>query len=277
MVSHLFITDFDGTLLNDRGTISDRDIATLNALREKDVAVAIATGRSQFSFERALGQMNRKCLPMDYLLFSTGAGVLDTTRNIIIRSRSISRQDTRSIINYFDRAGVDYMIHKSIPDTPYFLYKCNQEQNDDFRSRIALYQQFASPLISDVYEEATQVLAVIPRGRPAPPVEEIRSKLKTFSVIQATSPLDHASVWIEVFHPDVSKSRTAKWLSDRLGIDPRQVVAVGNDYNDQDLLSWSGKAYATANSVKGLSGCERLRQSNNQSAVTGAARAGGLI
>lgn len=281
MAFRLFITDFDGTLLNDHRVISQRDLSTLALLREQGVVVVIATGRSLFSFERALLQMglDRKRLPVDFLVFSTGAGILDLKTEEIIRRLSISRPETKQIIQYFNAQGFDYTVQKAIPDTPYFLYKSQGADNPDFQARISLYDTFATPLTPEtpLYRAATQVLAVVPRERMHLTLDRIRADLPDFSVIHATSPLDHVSFWIEVFHREVSKSQAADWLAKRLGISRQQTVAVGNDYNDQDLLSWSGRAYVVANGAGDLTACERLPMCNNRDGVTGAAGAAGLV
>ncbi len=79
MIPNIIITDFDGTLLNDDKQISSADLAALDTLRHHRVKVAIATGRSMASFGKAMSQMSldRKVssLPIDYVIFSTGAGV----------------------------------------------------------------------------------------------------------------------------------------------------------------------------------------------------------
>lgn len=54
MEKKLFITDFDGTLLRDDKTISQEDVRTLEILRQKKIVTVIATGRSVYSFEKAL-------------------------------------------------------------------------------------------------------------------------------------------------------------------------------------------------------------------------------
>lgn len=278
---HLFVTDFDGTLLNDDKAISSRDLETLARLQDKGTVVAIATGRSLYSFQKALAQiqMDTPLFPMDYLLFSTGAGILGIKANKIIRHLSISRPDVTRITACFDRYRFDYMVHKAIPDTHFFVYKSHGHNNPDFKKRICLYQAFAMPMDNGtrMYESATQVLAVVPQGLAAEQAAAVRSDLSCYSVVHATSPLDHQSAWIEVFHPQVSKSRAAAWLAAGLEIPRTRVVAVGNDYNDQDLLEWSGQSFCVANAVPGLDTGIRIPVSNNDHGVTRAAAMSGLL
>ena len=96
-------------------------------------------------------------------------------------------------------------------------------------------------------------------------------------MIHATSPLDYQSSWIEVFHKDVSKAKSASWLIKRLGFYRDNVISVGNDYNDQDLLAWSGKGFVVGNAPDSLKQVFRTVSSNNQCGVSQAVKEAGWI
>lgn len=282
MEKQIFITDFDGTLLRDDKTISREDIRTLKKLRQKKIITAIATGRSVYSFEKALAVLGmaqgENSLPIDYVIFSTGAGIMEFPGGRAFYQKALPASDIGKITRYFDQEKFDYMVHKSIPDTRYFFYKSHGSHNPDFQARIALYKKFALPLEKghEYCDPATEVLAVIPGGAGSD-LETIRKQLSSFSVIHATSPLDHKSSWIEVFHNDVSKARAASRLINMLGIAKKNVVSVGNDYNDQDLLAWSGKGFVVENAPVTLRQRFRTVSSNNNCGVTGAAEESGLM
>jgi hydroxymethylpyrimidine pyrophosphatase-like HAD family hydrolase len=46
----------------------------------------------------------------------------------------------------------------------------------------------------------------------------------------------------------VSKGSALAWLSARLNIDRSQVLAIGNDLNDLEMLEWSGFGLAVSDS-----------------------------
>lgn len=280
--SILFVTDFDGTLLSDDRRIHPLDLDTLDRLRGAGVVTAIATGRSLFSFHRALDQMglNSSDLPVDYLVFSTGAGVSDLNTGDLLLSRDIPKAGIWEVCRCFDAMGFDYMVHKAIPDTPYFQYReSGLNHNPDFYHRIDLYPGFGCPLDSPdtLYELATEVLAILPGGILPETFKDIEARLKGFSVIHATSPLDHRSAWIEVFHRDVSKSRSMAWLAGKLGIGKYDVVAVGNDYNDRDLLAWAGRGLLVANGPEDMKSEFEVVAANTDCGVSDAARVAGLL
>lgn len=283
MEKKLFITDFDGTLLRDDKTISQEDVRTLEILRQKKIVTVIATGRSVYSFEKALAVIGmargENCLPVDYIIFSTGAGIMEFPGGKVIFQKAVPAPDIRKITRYFDRRKFDYMVHKSIPDTQYFLYKFQGNHNPDFHARLALYEEYASPLEAGHthWDSATEVLAIIPGGADMDSIEIIEKDLSGFSVIHATSPLDYQSSWIEVFHKDVSKARSASWLVKRLGVHRDNTISVGNDYNDQDLLAWSGKGFVVENAPDSLKQVFKTVSSNNQNGVSQAVKETGWV
>ncbi len=282
MEKKLFITDFDGTLLRDDKTISQEDVRTLETLRQKKIVTVIATGRSVYSFEKALKvigmDQGKNCLPVDYVIFSTGAGIMEFPGGKVIFQKAVPPSDIRKIIQYFDHRKFDYMVHKSIPDTRHFLYKFQGNHNPDFHARLALYEEYALPLEESPHRDsATEVLAIIPGGADMDSVKIIEKDLSGFSVIHATSPLDYQSSWIEVFHKDVSKAKSASWLIKRLGLCRDNVISVGNDYNDQDLLAWSGKGFVVGNAPDSLKQVFRTVSSNNQCGVSQAVKEAGWI
>ncbi len=280
-MSAMFITDFDGTLLTDDKCIRARDLDTLARLRAAGVITVIATGRSLYSFRRALKTMCLvpEDLSLDYLIFSTGAGIMAWSGNHLIRSSAIPKHKVLEIAGCFDRLGFDYMIHKAIPDTAHFLFKFTSGHNADFIRRIEMYPDFGTPLGagSTIYDQCTEVLTIVPGRFPKDKLSALRRELSGFSVIQATSPLDHKSSWIEVFPLEVSKSASAQWLTRYLGVSREMVTAVGNDYNDEDLLDWAGQGFLMDNSPDAMKHKFISSGSNNECGVSQAANLAGLL
>lgn len=283
MEKKLFVTDFDGTLLRDDKTISREDIRTLHALRQNKIYTAVATGRSVYSFKRALAALGMggglTSFPVDYVIFSTGAGIMNISGDTLVYQKAIPSREIKTITDYFDHRRFDYMVHKAIPDTQVFFFKSHGNHNPDFQARLALYRDYAFPLLNHTHfvDPATEVLAILPGRTDMEIMEEVKKALAGFSVIHATSPLDLQSTWIEVFHKTVSKSKTIALLAEKLGVGRKNVISVGNDYNDQDLLVWSGKGFVVDNAPEILKQVFPIVGSNNHSGMTGAVKASGLL
>jgi len=247
--SGIFVTDFDGTLVRSDGSLAPTDIEALVSLRDRGVVRVVATGRSLYSFHSSPG----RDLAVDYVVFSCGAGILEATGRQVIHRKSLSAARVRRAVCLLEELNLDFMVHREIPENHFFLYRRAGSHNPDFDRRIVLYQPFCKPL--DGTREpgpACQLIVVLPSRSGAEAFQMVSRELPDFSVIRTTSPLDHRSVWIEIFAPGVSKSRAVAWLAGKLGVGQERVLAVGNDYNDRDLLEWAGEGLVVANAPADL-------------------------
>jgi len=266
----LFIMDLDGTLLRSDRTFSGIDIDALVQLGKLGIIRTIATGRSLYSFNTVeVGD-----LPVDFIIFSMGAGVLQHAGGMVVRRVSLEPNEVKRACKILKTNRLDFMIHRTIPDNHMFSYFRSNEGNDDFERRLKLYSRFAVPLneAADGFGLASQLLAVVPEGVSHAVLEKIRSELPDYSVIRTTSPLDGKTTWIEIFPTVVSKSRTAAWLAGELKIDKSEIVSVGNDYNDLDLLEWTAKGYVVDNAPADLKDRFTDVASNNNGGVAEAVR-----
>lgn len=270
----MFITDLDGTLFRSNHTFAQKDIQTLEDLKGMNIVRVIATGRSIYSLQRSI---NIK-LPVDYLIFSTGAGIAeypDPFDNILTKN-SLSAAETQEAAFCLEDLGLDYMIQNLIPDNHKFSYRYKSKNNDDFITRLEFYKKHCSPVKGAIslIGESSQLLAIVPENKGDDMLGIIRERLHQFNVIKATSPFDGKTIWIEIFPKDTSKSSACSWLAGHLGISRANTIAIGNDYNDEDLLSWAGNAFVVDNAPETMKNCFHTVASNNDCGVTEAAKTG---
>jgi hydroxymethylpyrimidine pyrophosphatase-like HAD family hydrolase len=258
----MVVTDLDGTLFQAGRRVSPRNLRTLVELGRRGRLRVVATGRNLFSARKVLPPD----FPVDYVLFSSGAGVMDWPAQRLLRAVSMSAGETARAFQALLARGLDFMVHRPIPDNHYFQFYATGGDNPDFEARQALYAPYASA--GDRAEpppEACQLLAVEPAGLEPSAYEGLRAELAGFTVLRTTSPLDGRSCWIEVFPPRVSKSQAAAWLAKERGVDPGRVLAVGNDYNDLDLLEWAAKRCLVAGSPRELTSRFPVADSGDES------------
>lgn len=246
----LFVTDFDGTLLRTDRTFSQSDLAALERLADLHIVRTIATGRSIHSFLT----VGVKHLPVDYVIFSTGAGVAEWPSGRLVRQTSLQGSEVNHICAELLKADLDLMVLRPVPHTHHFAYAAAGPPGADFKRRLDLYSPYAEKLADNGcnFGEATQVLVIVPASMGPATLEKVRSVLPDFSIIHTTSPLDGKSTWIEIFPRGVSKSATAAWLAEELGVSRRDTLSVGNDYNDLDLLDWAAASCVVANAPESL-------------------------
>ncbi len=240
----MVIMDLDGTILPRKGKIDERDIEVIDMLEKKKVCRVIATGRSAFSFKRALGND----FPIDYLIFSSGAGILNWKNKELIYSRSLQSDETQTIVKKLWFEKLSFALHEPIPDNHKYLYADIDNTTPDFYYRNELYSQYAKPLNSPEAEfgEACQFLIISKNNSGIH--EKVMEMFAGYHVERTTSPLDGKSIWTEIFPLGISKGSGSLFLANKLDIPLSNIMAVGNDYNDITLLEWAKNSFIVSNS-----------------------------
>lgn len=242
-MSRMFITDLDGTLFRRPGEASSGALRALELLGRDGVTRVIATGRSLYSAAQVIPEN----FPVDYLIFSSGAGVTEWPSRGLLFSHGLDAPEVARCAEYLRAASFDFMVHDPVPDNHRFRYWRSAVRNEDFDRRLRRYERFAVPLDADDRHGrgAAQFVAVVPEeaGSHARIYGRVASDLADVKVIRTTSPLDGRSMWIEIFSTGVSKALASAELARSLGVPLDATFAVGNDYNDLDLLEWAAHSF----------------------------------
>ncbi len=235
----MLISDLDGTLLPrvDRNTIAEKDIQFLRMMGKEKIVRVIATGRSYFSLRKVLPDD----FPIDFVILSSGAGIMDWKEKRLLNKVELPPAVVDALSDQFCKHQISFFVHDPLPENHRFYFFKASSHSPDFERRLQIYQKFARPIAQRKKGQPASQLLVI-GFEPT----EIELFVKPFenqvNLILATSPLDGESRWVEIFPAGVSKSNAADWLSNYLNIPAKKALAIGNDYNDHDLLEWAGRA-----------------------------------
>lgn len=252
----IVFTDLDGTLLNSNRKISQENRNMLSQLKEQSILRVAVTGRNLFS----LAQVIKIDDPLDYIIFSTGAGILDWKTEKLIYSKNLQLDEINNVSEILLKQGINFMLHKAVPHNHQFYYYHNGVIAADFQRRLDLYSRFAEKFEHNNLKEASQFLVILEEQKK---FAQLKEKMQNVKVVRATSPLDMKSIWMEIFHQEVSKSFGCQWLCDYLGIKQDETVSFGNDYNDEDMLQWTARSFIVGNGVDELKQKYTITNSND--------------
>ncbi len=241
----MVITDLDGTLLDSQNRLSAINRQTLEELGNRQIIRVVATGRSRFAARRVLDEDS----PMDYLIFSSGIGILKWPAQKLLFEQSLQAEQVELLMTTLIRMRCDFMVHQPLPDNHCFAYYQTENACSDFCRRLQHYHEFAVELGDSPagFGNASQFVIIAEAAKGVLLFERLHALLPEFNVIRTTSPLDQRSVWVEIFPKAVSKPDAAKWLAQQHQLPASKVLAVGNDYNDLHLLQWAGRSYVVGN------------------------------
>lgn len=265
----MVVTDLDGTLLRADHTVGKNDMETLARLGEQGVVRVAATGRSIYTAAQVLSPD----FPIDYLVFSTGSGVMRWADKQLMLVMQLQPEEVTHIASLLVSEGFDFMVHDAIPKNHLFQFYAAASDNSDFNKRCQHYHGFTSPFIPGIPfpEPATQILIILPQEK-ASREAEVRQLLPGYSIIKATSPFDGRSIWLEVFPRGVSKAHGIDWITATHGIAAGNIVAVGNDYNDVEMLNHAGCSFVVANAPDDLRAIYQTTTDNEQCGFSHAVR-----
>jgi len=248
--------DVDGTLLDSNGHLPDANRDAIHAAVAAGIHVSLVTGRS-YPFARPVADS----LPATVtLIVSSGAveramdgGTLarrllkrDVARRVLESTRDV-REHTAVI---FDRDEERQIIFESMDWT-----HPNRQGYWDRNHRLI---DRATPLEASLVEDPIQVMF---NGDPAS-MRELSESLResagrgvdafdTYSV-SLTEYLHRAFSLVDITAPDATKGRALLWRAGQLGIDREEVMAVGDNFNDVDMLESAGVAVVMANADPSL-------------------------
>ncbi len=264
MSYRLVVLDVDGTLLNSQGVLTPRVREVVERVRAAGVVVALATGRrlrSTLPVVRELG------LPLPAIL-NNGALVMDLEREETIYHRPLPRAVAREVAGILYGMGV-----------PVFLYRHTLEGKDVFYELDPVYPEARAFLSrNEPYAERVPGLAAALEFDPVKVVvfDEER-RIRELADHFARLPLpphrmmvtgDRAGWLLEFYHAGCSKALGVKLLASRLGITREEIMALGDNTNDLEMLRYAGLGVAMGNAVEELKASARLvARSNDEEGV----------
>ncbi|NQU52263.1 MAG: HAD family phosphatase [Bacteroidetes bacterium] len=243
----LFATDLDGTFLKDDRTISNKNMEALRLLGEKNIIRAVATGRNLRKVKEVLNEH----VPFDYVVFSSGAGVFDWNLKKHIHSQNIEKESAQKLMQYFVEKKLSFHAFYPTPENHNHWYFRGKEYCEEFERYFSFNNAFASELNSRNLPatELCQFLIIIPEdGKKFDAMKsEIEAVCSEIRVVRTSSPITAGFIWIEIFHKTVSKGNGVNEICKLHEIDQKETVGIGNDYNDFDLLDFTGHSFITNN------------------------------
>lgn len=237
----LYISDLDGTLLLDDGTLSDYTVKTVNDLLKKGMNITFATARSFSSASKILPKFDLK-LPAA-TMNGTFLSLADRQEKIFYMSKNTAEKVTEIMISHGRPPFVYTYTADGFLDVHYTVNKYEYEKRF-VADRKKLYHKFE---YADRY--ATDGRTVYINGiDKKETVEEICRDLDKVKEVRYSAYLDTYSdglYFLEVFSANGGKKNAAAALKEMYGFD--RVVAFGDNANDAELLRWADVGVAVGN------------------------------
>ncbi len=230
--------DLDGTFVTHGFSVPPSHTETVRELKRRGWYVVAATGRHL----RSVSSVIDDTVPFDEVIFSTGLGAVRWPSKELLFVLTLDDDLKQQALEEMLARTDSVMLHLPFPDNNRFLYQSGVTLHPDMIRRIALYGDSAvSCDKTALFESPASLLVSVVDACEEDDMRRLIAALPSAKIVRATSPLDRTSQWIEVYPAGAGKAAAAQKICDRLGIDIRSCVAVGNDFNDIELLQACGR------------------------------------
>ncbi|HEY0494032.1 MAG TPA: Cof-type HAD-IIB family hydrolase [Candidatus Dormibacteraeota bacterium] len=228
MPIRLVAIDLDGTLVNDALTIHDRDLGAVKAATAAGVHVVIATGRmfrSSMPYAKTLGLTGP-------IINYQGAVIREISSEEILYKCELTVEMQQRVLSFTEPR--DWHVNAYVDEK---VYTERPRPEADLYERISgVPYETVGRLSSWVRQDSTKMVLVDLDKESVP--ERIAELTEWMGPIARVT---RSLAWfVEVINPEVSKARALALVADRLGVAQADVCAIGDNKNDEEMISWAG-------------------------------------
>lgn len=253
MPIRLIAIDLDGTLLNSRSEVSAANQQALQAATARGVHVAVVTGRRAQSARKYVEQV--PC-PVT-LISSNGALITASSGEVVYRDflpksaaqqvLAISREYRSYVAVLFDVPGRGQVVMQdgAVPTGPLSWYLAQS----------AAYLEQVTDLETVLKTDPIQLVF----GGPPTSIEPIepllaQSPAGPYIHLTWTKYLTRNVSLLDVMNRGCSKGAALAFWAERCGITPNNVMAIGDNFNDLEMLQFAALPVLMGNRSPGLDG-----------------------
>ncbi len=231
----LLALDLDDTLLNEEFVVSPGNKEAILEAARRGVIVTLATGRM---FRSSLPYAEELGLDVPLITYH-GAMVKKARSQEEIFHRPVPLKTATELIKYLEAGG--YHINLYINDS---LYVREDNEFIQYYVNIADVGYTAvGDLIDFIKDEPTKMTVIIKDENKFQDLwRMLNEKYKgNLSVVQSKP------YFLEITHAGATKGQALKSLAESMGIKREEVIAVGDSYNDIDMIEYAGLGVAVEN------------------------------
>lgn len=278
----LIAIDLDGTLLNSYGIITENTKKIIKKVEEQGVNIILASGRPIDSIQAIANEIESK----KYFIAGNGAIVYDLEKDEIIYENCLKKQKVLEIIKICEENSIGYSIYteKEILTTALkynvlYYHKENLKKSEDKKTKISIIQNMEEYIKND---NTSRYLKITVCDEDKIVFDSIIRKLRNLKDIEVLD-VSHMArktikqgteeIAVEYYYTEISRKNVDKWnaiefLAKKLEIDSKDIMAIGDNINDKQMIENAGLGVAMGQSTPVITNvANEVTSSNNEEGV----------
>ena len=233
----LIALDIDGTLVGENLVIGERTLAAIAEATRRGIAVSLVTGRmaaSAMPFAEALALTGPVVAQQGALIRAMPApGVRGVGR--LLYHRPLRPEVTVEIVRWCrERDLIPHFNHLE-----WMVVGADEERIEEYRHFVGDRLRVVPDILARAAHPVTKVVAIGEGDHSLDVLAEGRAHFAGRAEVTLSHPR-----FLEFLAPGVSKGAAVRWLARRLGVPLGQSMAVGDQYNDLEMISEVGHGVA---------------------------------
>ncbi len=241
----LIALDIDGTLIGEDLTIGPRTRAAIRGALDRDVAVSLVTGRMVSSAMRFATELGLDGPIVGYqggLIRSMPATDSRHLGKLLVHT-PLPAAAARAIVRWTREQGMDPHVNH----LERFIRRADDPRADDYSAFMGARAELVDDLVSAIDHPVTKVLAVGEPPLPDAMAPLARAHFRGVADVTISHPR-----FLEFVAPGTSKGRAVRWLARRVGVPLGATLAIGDQWNDLEMLGEVGHGAAMPSAPAGV-------------------------
>lgn len=250
----LVAIDLDGTMLNSSGIVTERTKKAIEEAKKNGTEVIIASGRPIDSIKTIAKEIKSE----NYFIAGNGAIIYDIKNDEVIYDKYLKKEKILEIIKICEQNSITYNVYtdKTILATALkynvlYYHKENLKKQEDKKTNISIVKDMYE-YVKDMKDEKFLKMTICDDSKSV--FNSIIRKIRTIDGVEVLD-VSHMSrktikqgteeFLIEYYYTEISSTNVDKWtaiefLTQKLGIDKQEVIAIGDNMNDKKMIENAG-------------------------------------
>ncbi len=278
----LVAIDLDGTMLNSYGVVTENTKKVIKQTIEKGVDVIIASGRPIDSIKAIANEIGSN----KYFIAGNGAIVYDIKREEIIYEKFLTKQKVLDIIKLCEKNSINYNIYtektilaSALKYNVLYYHKENLKKEENKKTNINIVKNMYEYIkeskedrflkISICDDSKTIFNSIIKKIKKIEDLEILEvSHLSRKIIKQGTEDIPIEYYYTEISKKDVNKWKAIEFLIEKLNINKEEVIAIGDNINDKEMIENAGLGIAMEKSTPVVTKIAKfITKTNNEEGV----------
>lgn len=258
----LMTIDLDGTLLNSYGEVSEETKKALQEVKNRGTEVVLASGRPISSTESLAVELGVD----NYLISGNGAAVYDIREQKVIYDRFLTKEQVLKIAKLCDNNSFFYNVYtedeviaSSLNYNILFYHKENAKKIEERRTHINVVQNIAEYIEQSGKEKFLKITvcdesqfifnSIMKRLKEIDGIDVLETAYMSRKKIKdGTDDVDIQYFYTEITNKNVNKWSAIEFLLEKLDIKPEEVISIGDNLNDKEMIENAGLGVVMGNS-----------------------------